>query len=160
MTPKAQQLTNYDVPGEEEEALLAGKKQPVHQRNPSSSSSIGSDILQANADSGQKATFLFLINSLTNRLTSVISPYIIFFVATPIAVHYPLIQLIMLFAILIGTSPLYFIIITFIGKSNKHHINYSKSNHHHHNPQPHRRQPSIVGSIAEMSAVDSQKSIR
>lgn len=160
MTPKAQQLSNYDFDKSDEQ--VTSKKD--HQRCPSTSS-IGSEVFQTSSQQtssiNQVAAFLFLYNSLSsNRFTSVISPYIIFFVATPIAVHYPLIQMILLLTILIGTSPLYFVLITFIGKNNKHNNNYlaTKSNHHHQNPQPHRRQPSIVGSIAEMSGIDQNQS--
>lgn len=41
------------------------------------------------------------------------SPSFIFLLATPIAMQYPLVQSIMFLTLLIGTSPLYFIMITF-----------------------------------------------
>lgn len=142
MTPKAQQLGNYAVLSNAD-SQYDQKKSQDHQRSPSN----GSDILaQNNRNSNSSASLL--LYSLSSRVSSVISPAIVFLVATPIAMRYPLIQLMMFLTILIGTSPLYFIIITFTGKSTKHN-NHCKAIQQQ--PQHHRRQPSIVGSIAEMS---------
>lgn len=56
----------------------------------------------------------------------------------------------MFLTILVGSSPLYFIMITFVGKSNK--LNNSQYNKQSQNQnQLHRRQPSIVGSITDLN---------
>lgn len=144
MTPKAQQMGAYDVPNDNNHQLNESKGNTNHQRNPSSSS----DIVANNNHSNTNSSTSLLLNSITNRVSSAMSPGVIFLVATPIAMRYPLLQLIIFLTILVGTSPLYFIIITFSGKSNKH--NGTNQCEQSHQPQPHRRQPSIVGSIADM----------
>jgi len=142
MTPKAQQISAYDAPVDLDSQY--GKKDTSHERNPSSSS----DII-VNIDSSSRSHAALILNNLSNRITSVINPAVIFLVATPIAVSYPTLQLIMFITILIGTSPLYFIMISLIGTSSKHSVHYKsgKQQQHHH-----RRQPSIVGSISELSS--------
>lgn len=146
MTPKAQQLGTYTVITSAD-SQYDQKRSQEHQRSPSN----GSEIL-APTDRNSNSLASLLLYSLSSRVTSVISPGIVFLVATPIALRYPMIQLMMFLTILIGTSPLYFILITFTGKSTKHN-NQNKTIQT--NSQPHRRQPSIVGSIAEMN--DDQK---
>lgn len=145
MTPKIQQTSTFDLATDPQDQYDA-KKASNHQRRASQSSS---DLIAKTTNSPCSDTdspSSQLLNSLSNRVTSVISPAIILLVATPIAIRYPLIQLIMFLTIVVGTSPLYFIMITFVGKSNKRTSCYKPSQH-----QPHRRQPSIVGSIADMN---------
>lgn len=144
MTPKAQQpVSNYDVQTNLDQHQF-DKKEANHQRSPSSTSNIIANINNTNSSAS------LLLNSLSNRVSNVISPSVIFLVATPIALRYPLIQLIMFLTILVGTSPLYFIMITFVGETNRHRTQHYKPN------QPHRRQPSIVGSIKDMDNFGSE----
>lgn len=94
-------------------------------------------------------------NTLSNTISNVMSPAMAaVMIATPIAVSYPLLQLALLLTFAIGTSPLYFIMITFLGKSNKSDnltsIEMIKPHH--------RRQPSIVGSIGNPSNQASSSS--
>lgn len=147
MTPKAQQLGTYDVLTNTD-SQYNQKKSQDHQRSPSN----GSEIVAHSNNKITNSLASLLLCSLSSRVTSVISPGIVFLVATPIAMRYPMIQLVMFLTILIGTSPLYFIIITFTGKGDKHNKIIQQQ------PQPHRRQPSIVGSIAEMNDEKQSKS--
>lgn len=147
MTPKAQQVGTYEVPSDRQSDF-----KEKHQRNPSSGSNnlanINTQTSLSNTSLSNSSTSQMIFNILSNRVTSVIHPAVIFFVATPIAIRYPLIQFIMFLTILVGSSPLYFMMITFVGKSNKlNSSQYSKQSQN----QPHRRQPSIVGSISELS---------
>lgn len=143
MTPKAQQLGTYDLPSDCQSDF---KEKAKHQRNPSSTSSVLANV-DTSPSTSNLSLSLMVLNNLSNRVTSVINPAVIFFVATPIAMTYPLLQFIMFLTILVGTSPLYFIMITFVGKSDKH----NNSHYIQGQNQPHRRQPSIVGSIAELN---------
>lgn len=145
MTPKAQQVGTYEVPSDRQSDF-----KEKHQKNSSSGSNVLANINTSSSTntSLSNSTSMMILNNLSNRVTSVIHPAVIFFVATPIAMRYPLIQFIMFLTILVGSSPLYFIMITFVGKSNKlNNSHYSKQSQN----QPHRRQPSIVGSIAELT---------
>lgn len=138
MTPKAQLIGNYDVPFNQEhhqQHECDKKKETNHQRSPSMGSNSSSDIIASlnncntntNNNYNQHSSASLILNTLTNRVSNVISPATIFLVATPIAVQYPFLQLLMFLTILVGTSPLYFIMITFVGQSNKRNIPYSTS---------------------------------
>lgn len=112
MTPKAQQIGGYDVP---ENLSLINRKdgKTLHSRNPSTASNSSQPLTNLDESSSS------MLYSISSRVTNAISPSIAFLIATSIAVRYPIIHMVMFLTILIGTSPLYFIMITFLGKSNK-----------------------------------------
>lgn len=138
MTPKAQQLDSYAILTSTDNNFDQKKQQDHRESLSDSYEPVTTDNRTANPSA------YFSLYSLSIKVTRVISPAIVLLVATPIALQYPLIQLMMLLTILFGTSPLYFIIITFTGKSPKLDKQCETIQ------QPHRRQPSIVGAIADM----------
>lgn len=150
MTPKAQQIGSYDVP-EDPKSQYDGRK--THKRGPSSISNLSavsgfSDYSVCNNESadlnplgmgpGSQGTCLSFYG-ISNRVTSAINPSFILLVATPIAMQYPLIRFIIVLTLLIGTSPLYFIMITFTSKNSKFSTNYRIQS-----SQCHRRQRSCA----------------
>ena len=62
------------------------------------------------------------VNLTGRRLTGTISPATFFLIATPIAMIHPVVQFFMFLLILVSTSPLYFIIITFAGQNQREAI--------------------------------------
>lgn len=109
--------------------------------------------IRSHQNHSHQATSIIL-NALTNSISNVMSPAMAaVMIATPIAVSYPLLQLLMLFTIAIGTSPLYYVMLTFLGNGDKcdsYLTPYSSSTLH-------RRQPSIVGSIRDTTITKSKQ---
>lgn len=153
MAPKAQRLDscdlnaniegNHDLCKQEKENLIT-RKQGFEDNILSSSSSFLNGSL-TNQTVSSKLSFKIILNALSNSITNAASPAMVgMMVAMPIAVRYPILQLVMFLTIVTGTSPLYFMLITILNRTNK--CNF-KSIAQNNTSQQHRPQPSIVGSI-------------
>lgn len=167
MAPKAQQVITYDLNAnsEEDRHLIHNDKEFSKPNNENMESittcpqslkaianiSLASSITPkctsiSTASTTTSATHnqatSLMLDALGNTLSNVMSPAMAaVMIATPIAVSYPLVQMALLFTLALGTSPLYFIMITFLGNKSDNLTTFNMIKPHH------RRQPSLVGSI-------------
>lgn len=170
MAPKAQQVITFDLNanlGEDRHFIHADKelmkqnteklidlsnlcsKSHMSKTNISSSPSTTNESTSISSPSTtattttQNQAIRIMLDALGNTISNVMSPAMAaVMIATPIAVSYPLIQLALLLTLALGTSPLYFIMITFLGNNKSDNLTTFNMIKPHH-----RRQPSLVGSI-------------
>lgn len=120
MTPKIHQM-NLHAATAQELSSNNEEKRPI-------SGQTGHSTVVDKTIKNQTATSC-QVNITGRRLTGTISPATFFLIATPLAMIHPVVQFFMFLLILVSTSPLYFIIITFAGQTQREAIASSSQNH-------------------------------
>lgn len=145
MAPKAHLLSSCDLNtnlnGEHNQSISGKEILLERSSDQSLSNTLDSDnrISPLGRISFPKESISILLNALSSTIVDAASPGMVgVMLAMPIAVTYPILQFMMFLTIIIGTSPLYFILITLFKTNNKFSRPISTQQH----------RPSIVGSIS------------
>lgn len=166
MAPKAQRLNSCDLNSnlDDNHNQCTSEKEVLLKRNQEYDGGIHSSSLQSGLRAStsiqlrlSKQSITNLMSLLSDSISNAVSHAMVgAIIAMPIAVRYPLIQLIMFLTIIIGTSPLYFILITFVKNNNSNNNNNKRNNSHQiqNNQSQIRPQPSIIGSISPILSAE------